>query len=236
MDRPTLIVVSGGESGKAYPLEKEEFLIGRLPGCDLCLAGKKISRRHARIHHRLGLYWLEDLGSTNGTFLTLPQARPFKLAPRQPVLLMDQAVIQLGETLALKVQGVRTPADENARQAVQSLYEILCACERQMPSLDEEQREHLRAQLYAFQARVAQAQSPAELAQLAAGGLWQLNQTVIATFAAASGPPAKGAALPPLPDLPDPESSTYLPTVCNLFIKSVLRLCGIEEQEKKCNE
>lgn len=236
MDRPTLIVVSGGESGKAYPLGKEEFLIGRLPGCDLCLVNETISRQHARICHRLGLYWLEDLGSANGTFLTLPQAQPFKLSPHQPALLMEKAVIQLGGTLALEVRGVKTPPDENARQAVQNLHEILCACEQQMPSLDAEQREFLRAQLYAFQARLAGAQSPAELAQLAAGGLWQLNQTVIATFASASSPSGKGASLPPLPDLPDPESSTYLPTVCNLFVKSILYLCGIEDEERKCNE
>lgn len=48
---------------------KAEIQIGRDPGCDCPLDDKTVSTRHARLsfHHRQ--WWLEDLGSTNGTFL-----------------------------------------------------------------------------------------------------------------------------------------------------------------------
>ncbi len=43
--------------------------IGRLPECDVVLADPAASRRHARILQRDGVWLIEDLGSTNGTFV-----------------------------------------------------------------------------------------------------------------------------------------------------------------------
>ncbi len=49
---------------------QNEFIIGRLPECDLCLPFSEISRYHARITRTTADHWiLEDLGSTNGTVL-----------------------------------------------------------------------------------------------------------------------------------------------------------------------
>lgn len=46
-----------------------EITIGRETSCDLCLADSTVSGHHARIVYRQGQWWLEDLNSTNGTFL-----------------------------------------------------------------------------------------------------------------------------------------------------------------------
>lgn len=46
-----------------------EIIIGRNIQCDLSIMDKALSARHARITFHHGQWWLEDLNSTNGTFL-----------------------------------------------------------------------------------------------------------------------------------------------------------------------
>lgn len=46
-----------------------EIMVGRDPNCDLAIMDEALSAHHARLAHHHGQWWLEDLGSTNGTFL-----------------------------------------------------------------------------------------------------------------------------------------------------------------------
>lgn len=46
-----------------------EIMIGRDPNCDLAIIDEALSAHHARLAHHHGQWWLEDLDSTNGTFL-----------------------------------------------------------------------------------------------------------------------------------------------------------------------
>ncbi len=48
---------------------QSEIMIGRDPNCDLALMDEALSAHHARLAHHHGQWWLEDLNSTNGTFL-----------------------------------------------------------------------------------------------------------------------------------------------------------------------
>lgn len=51
-------------------LEGQELIIGRLPSSDISLQGDSlISRRHARLFRKNSDYFIEDLGSSNGTYL-----------------------------------------------------------------------------------------------------------------------------------------------------------------------
>lgn len=47
----------------------QEVLLGRDGRCDINIGASFASARHARIYLKEGQYWLEDLKSTNGTFL-----------------------------------------------------------------------------------------------------------------------------------------------------------------------
>jgi len=49
--------------------EKQELLIGRSPESDICIDNLGVSGRHARIFEKDGHYMIEDLDSTNGTFV-----------------------------------------------------------------------------------------------------------------------------------------------------------------------
>ena len=52
---------------------QSEILLGRDSHCDLPLPDDTVSVRHARLSHHHGQWWLEDLGSTNGTRLNRDQ-------------------------------------------------------------------------------------------------------------------------------------------------------------------
>jgi hypothetical protein len=80
-------------TAQIFPLG-EEVTIGRAPGCSVPLADDTyVSQLHARIYIRDGKPFVEDLGSTNGTFLnrdrlsrTMPLRRGDKLQIGQTVL------------------------------------------------------------------------------------------------------------------------------------------------------
>ncbi len=50
-------------------LNKEEIILGRSPDCGLHLPLEDVSRQHSRIFCRNDEYYIEDLGSTNGTYV-----------------------------------------------------------------------------------------------------------------------------------------------------------------------
>jgi pSer/pThr/pTyr-binding forkhead associated (FHA) protein len=60
-----------GEDGAPETLRftAAEITIGRHPSCEWLLSDETISARHARLAYHHDQWWLEDLGSRNGTFL-----------------------------------------------------------------------------------------------------------------------------------------------------------------------
>ena len=66
---PWLKVMSEGKTAaKRYNLEAET-IAGRDMGCQICLDDEFVSQLHARVVNNQGHYVLEDLGSTNGTYV-----------------------------------------------------------------------------------------------------------------------------------------------------------------------
>jgi diguanylate cyclase (GGDEF)-like protein len=94
-DRPFLIVIAGGSVGQMYPVRQDEMVIGRARSCSIRLDDDGISRRHAKIISLGSQVHIEDLGSTNGTFVNGE-----KLASRRP--LTDGDKITIGSTSILK--------------------------------------------------------------------------------------------------------------------------------------
>lgn len=67
--RLSLAIIEGNDPGKVFRLETPRVVIGRA-GCDLVLNDSESSRNHAQIEVHDHLVILEDLGSTNGTFVS----------------------------------------------------------------------------------------------------------------------------------------------------------------------
>ena len=64
-----LVVTAGHLSGTRIPLTSAPVLVGRADDSTLLLDDDYASTRHARLTLQGNSYWLEDLGSTNGTYL-----------------------------------------------------------------------------------------------------------------------------------------------------------------------
>ncbi|MCS6908091.1 MAG: FHA domain-containing protein, partial [Anaerolineales bacterium] len=89
-----LVMRAGPQPGAVFPLQKNEIYIGRDPSNDLVISDIEVSRKHARLIRQAGGYILEDLGSTNGTFVNGQRL----LGPH---LMRPGEVIQLGESVSL---------------------------------------------------------------------------------------------------------------------------------------
>jgi hypothetical protein len=59
----------GGRVGESFPLQGERLTIGRRPDSDVFLDDVTVSRDHALLVTRQGGYFLDDLGSLNGTYV-----------------------------------------------------------------------------------------------------------------------------------------------------------------------
>ncbi|WP_394826847.1 FHA domain-containing protein [Pendulispora albinea] len=91
---PRLVVLwEGGEAHAAAPTEGA-VTIGRDPTCDLYIAHRSVSRVHAKLHAIRGGFCIEDLGSTNGTWV---QGEAVPPGTRSPVTFGD--VVEIGGTL-----------------------------------------------------------------------------------------------------------------------------------------
>jgi len=64
-----LVEIHGPQLGKKYILDEEEFTIGRDVKNNIVVDLDNVSRRHAKITLRNGKCFVQDLGSTNGTYL-----------------------------------------------------------------------------------------------------------------------------------------------------------------------
>jgi two-component system, cell cycle response regulator len=89
-----LVVLAGSNVGEMYKVDKERLVMGRGDKVDIRLVDEGISREHARLVREEQATFLEDMGSTNGTF-----CNGVKI---QRQALTDGDKILLGSTTILK--------------------------------------------------------------------------------------------------------------------------------------
>jgi hypothetical protein len=79
--------------GRTFELTADEITVGRAPGCHVALTDDGyVSQLHARLFRRDGRFFVEDLGSTNGTYLNRKKVTG-------PVALRRGDRLQVGRTV-----------------------------------------------------------------------------------------------------------------------------------------
>ena len=85
-DPSVLAVTQGPLSGTTVDLASQPILIGRAPDSTLVITDDYASGRHARVYSESGRWFVEDLNSTNGTYLGQQKLnRPQPITVGQPI-------------------------------------------------------------------------------------------------------------------------------------------------------
>ena len=91
---PQLIVKTSDRPAEKFPLSRLRVTIGRSARSDICIPDAFASRLHAEVRKEGDAYWLQDLGSANGT-------RYNGSIVSMPIPLMPGGEIQIGETVII---------------------------------------------------------------------------------------------------------------------------------------
>ena len=103
-----LLLRPAGETASPYRFSIQEILIGRDPSCDCALDDATVSSSHARLSYHHSQWWIEDLDSTNGTFLN---SQPVT----SPVVVTSGDELRFGQAIVLvqlRDRGVNWVGDE----------------------------------------------------------------------------------------------------------------------------
>lgn len=95
---PTQLVVvePADQRGRTWPLA-EEITVGRAAGCHVAIPEDTFaSQIHARIYRRDGQTWVDDLGSTNGTFVNRSRISAATPVRRGDLVQIGNTVMELG--------------------------------------------------------------------------------------------------------------------------------------------
>ncbi len=79
------------QAGRRYPLG-DEITVGRAAGCQVTVDDTYVSQLHARVFTRDGQLFVEDLGSTNGTYLN-------RVKVAGPMVMRKGDRLQVGNTV-----------------------------------------------------------------------------------------------------------------------------------------
>ena len=103
-DTYRLIVRRGPEPNKTFELDKDVLTLGRDITNDIVINDPEVSRHHARFTRGPHGYNMEDLGSTNGTFIAGQRVSGI-------IVLQPGTMIGLGETVTLGYETTRMPLE-----------------------------------------------------------------------------------------------------------------------------
>ena len=114
-----LIVQKGPQPGKVYLLMTDSITIGRDPMADISLNDPEVSRQHVQLTQTTSGYVLEDLGSTNGTFIDGE-----KLAPETPISLESGQTVSMGSGVTLLYETVKPEPEPEPEPVVEPIDEL----------------------------------------------------------------------------------------------------------------
>ncbi len=118
-----LVVLSGVAIGRMFKLEPGTYKVGRAAHMDIVLDDPGVSRVHARIRvDEEGGVFLEDLESTNGTFVNDARIRRTRLHDGDKIRVGTVTILKFAHQNALEAEFQRHLYDSVTRDALTGLY------------------------------------------------------------------------------------------------------------------
>ncbi|KAK4776022.1 hypothetical protein SAY87_023983 [Trapa incisa] len=123
MNGEWILVPSGNETGLAQPIklsrdESEDYIIGSvahddLKGVSITISLPQVSSLHARISYKDGTYFLTDLKSEHGSWISNNEGRRHRVPPNSPTRFRPSDVIEFGsdKKASFRVKVVRSRID-----------------------------------------------------------------------------------------------------------------------------
>jgi len=93
-----LEIIEGPDKGKLFTLQNSDVVMGRHGQCDLVLHDPEVSRRHVKLTSGDASWWLDDLGSTNGSFVNGQRITHQMTAPGDRIQI-GQSVLMIQKSL-----------------------------------------------------------------------------------------------------------------------------------------
>lgn len=93
--KPFLTFIQGARLGQICELNKELVIVGRSPDCDLWIEDSAISRRHFKLYLENKEVTLEDLGSTNGTYVNGKRVKKVPLHDGDKIQISRDSIMEL---------------------------------------------------------------------------------------------------------------------------------------------
>jgi two-component system cell cycle response regulator len=141
-DRATLTMIGGPETGAVFALESNETVLGRGAEANLRFDEPSVSRCHARITcGGPGSYFLEDLGSTNGTYVGGRPVRRSALRSGDRVQLGRECVFRFAIVDETEESFQRRLYESSMRDSLTSVGNRRCLFERLVSELTHARRE-----------------------------------------------------------------------------------------------
>jgi len=121
--RGTLTILSGDRPGRLIEIDGSELVVGRTDESTLRVDDESLSRKHARFFRLMGLHYVADLQSTNGTFVNGNRiAAPTQLADGDRVQLGLATVMRFGLTDRAVVEEARRLYEATVRDRLTGAY------------------------------------------------------------------------------------------------------------------
>jgi len=114
-----LVMRSGPTPGKTYPLSKSEIYIGRDITNDISVNDAEISRKHARLTLQGDTFVVEDLGSTNGTFVDAQRLMGPHVLRAGELIMFGENIGMVFETVAYDPNATMVAAGQAVQHAPQ---------------------------------------------------------------------------------------------------------------------
>ncbi len=138
-----VVLTPGPAEGKVIPINGQQFLIGRDPGCQLRPASILISKRHCALLRREEKVFVRDFASTNGTFVNDRQIKG-------EIELLDGDKLRIGP-LTFKVNLEPSPAPAAKAPAPKPAAEQAASPPAEKPAQAASPEDEVAAQLLAMQ-------------------------------------------------------------------------------------